>query len=316
MNVSVKTKLDSREARRHAWQSAAVLVAILMIALAQYFLIPLLLPTGAAVDVLAILLCALSTPLHWGLMHESIHGNLFGDTRGNRVAGRILGSFLFLSWDVMRFGHLLHHSANRHVFDRPEAIPDGSTRLAAAGPYFAKLFGGHALISALTPFAILLPFSLQKHVLKTAAAGDEAKPFRVFVLRALSDPARRLRIRVDVAINIALVALAVWCWGAHWPVFVACLAARFCVLSFLDNAPHYGTPVDSGVKARNSHLPRFASWLVLDQNFHGVHHGFPALRWQELRSAFERSEIPYDSRWVATVLRQLRGPLVVPRSTR
>ncbi len=311
MNAPQKIDPVIRPADVPTWKTEALFAAVLAIAVCQFFVLPLVAPVHwpAAVGVVAI--CALSTPLHWGLMHESIHGHLFRDERANRRAGRVLGNFLFLSWDVMRFGHLLHHSSNRHVFDRPEAIPPGSTRLRSAIPYFFKLFGGHALVSALTPFAMLLPFEVQKRLVTSVASGDESTPFRVAVLRALGDPARRTRIRVDVLTNVLLIALAAWCWGTHWMVFVASLVARFGMLSLLDNAPHYATPVDSGTRARNSWLPKGTSWIVLDQNFHGVHHASPGLRWRELRSAFERSGATYDGSWAATVLRQLKGPVAL-----
>jgi fatty acid desaturase len=295
-------------------QTGLILAVVLAIAACQYFVLPLVVPIHAGVAIGLVVLCAVSTPLHWGLMHESIHGHLFADQRANRLSGRILGYFLFLSWDVMRFGHLLHHSANRHVFDRPEAIPPGSTRVKAAMPYFLKLLGGHALTSALAPLMILLPFSAQKRLVESVASGDDGVPFRVAVLRALADPARRARIRMDVLMNVVLVAIAVWCWGPHWIVFVASLGARFCILSLLDNAPHYATPIDSGTRARNSWLPRSASWAVLDHNFHGVHHASPGLRWQELRAAFERSGAEYEGTWTTTVLRQFQGPVALDQT--
>src|SRR5579871_3603433 len=129
-------------ARREAPGNAALLTLALAISLSQFFLAPLLLPMGAWSALALICLCAVTTPLHWGLMHESIHGNLFRDPAANRRAGRVLGNFLGLSWDVMRFGHLLHHSNNRHEFDRPEAVSAGGSRLVAAGPYYLKLLGG------------------------------------------------------------------------------------------------------------------------------------------------------------------------------
>ncbi|HLY06461.1 MAG TPA: fatty acid desaturase, partial [Rhizomicrobium sp.] len=108
-----------------------LLAFVVVIALLQFFLAPLFLQAGASSAVALVLLCMIATPLHWGLMHESIHGNLFADPGANRRAGRSLGAFLGLSWDVMRFGHLLHHSNNRHEFDRPEAVAPGASRARA-----------------------------------------------------------------------------------------------------------------------------------------------------------------------------------------
>jgi fatty acid desaturase len=303
---------SSREMLRdamHGRVNALLVVVVLAISALQFFLAPLILPTGAWSAIAIVALCAMATPLHWGLMHESIHGNLFTDPSANRRAGRVLGAFLLLSWDVMRFGHLLHHSANRHEFDRPEAVPPGGSRLVAAGPYFLKLLGGHALISALSSAALVLPAKIVVRLIEVLAPGSELGPMRTAAVRAFTNAGRQTRIRTDLLLVLALIAFAATCWGATWPVFAISIGARFLVLSILDNAPHYGTAIDSGTKARNSELPGWATWLVTAQNFHGVHHGAPGLRWQELRPVFQSAAIGYDGTWGATVLRQFRGPL-------
>ena len=295
-------------ARLHADEAndvtnAALLVAALAVSLLQFFLVPLILPMSAWTVLALILLCAVTTPLHWGLMHESIHANLFRNPVANRRAGRLLGNFLCLSWDVMRFGHLLHHSNNRHEFDRPEAVPSGGSRLGAAGPYFLKLLGGHALISALSSIGLALPSRVVQQLI------PKAEPMRTAALRAFTNKERQARIRVDLCVTILFVALAVFCWGRYWPIFAATIAARFMMLSLLDNAPHYGTAVDSGIYARNTSLPRWAHWLVMGHNFHGIHHGATGLRWQELRVAFARTGKAYEGAWTTMVLRQFRGPV-------
>ena len=292
-----------RAERTHDGTNAALLCAALGVSLLQFFLVPLFLPVNAWTVLALVGLCAITTPMHWGLMHESIHGNLFRDAAANRRAGRVLGNFLCLSWDVMRFGHLLHHSNNRHEFDRPEAVPAGGTRLGAAGPYYLKLLGGHALISAVSSIALALPARL------TTKFVPKAEPMHTATLRAFTNKERQARIRGDFCATILLVALAIICWGAHWPVFVATVAARFAMLSLLDNAPHYGTAIDSGTYARNTQLPRWAHWLVMGHNYHGIHHGATGLRWQELGGAFARGGKNFEGGWLPMVVRQFRGPV-------
>lgn len=291
--------------KNYAKQNALVLESVIAIALLQFFLAPLVLPFGARAAIALVLLCMVTTPLHWGLMHESIHGNLFADTERNRRAGRLLGIFLGLSWDVMRFGHLLHHSNNRHEFDHPEAIAPGSSAVRTAVPYFAKLLGGHALISAVSTVGLSLPSRLVEQLV------PKVEPMRTAALRAFLNPGRQARIRADIALIALLMAAAACCWGARWPIFAATLVARFFVLSLLDNAPHYGTALDSGTYARNTHLPRWASLLVMGHNFHGVHHRATGLRWQELRAAFVHGGGRYEGNWGTMVLRQFRGPVVL-----
>jgi fatty acid desaturase len=291
--------------KNYTRQNSALFTLVVAIAVFQFFVAGFLLPQNVASGVALILLCMVATPLHWGLMHESIHGNLFRDSAANRRPGRLLGWFLCLSWDVMRFGHLLHHSNNRHEFDRPEAVSPGSTRCRAAVPYFARLFGGHALISAVSSIGLALPSRLLRRLI------PKAEPLRTAALRAFTNPQRQMRIRADLGSIVVFLALASLCWGARWPLFAATVAARLFMLSLLDNAPHYGTTLDSGTYARNTFLPGWISCLVSGHNFHGVHHSATGIKWQELRAAFRNSGALYEGSWTMMVLRQFRGPVVL-----
>lgn len=283
--------------------NAALLALAIAVALLQLFVAPLVVPMNTWSALLIVLLCTLTTPLHWGLMHESIHGNLFVDPVRNRRAGRVLGHFLCFSWDVMRFGHLLHHSNNRHEFDRPEVVVSGGSRLSAAVPYYLKLLGGHAIISAVSSIGLALPSRMAQRLT------PNAEPMHTAALRAFGNQQRRSRIRGDLFFVLVLLSLAAFCWGTHWAVFAATIGVRFVVLSLLDNAPHYGTALNSGTYARNTGLPRVLAWLVMGHNFHGVHHGATGLKWRELSAAFAHSGANYEGSWPAMVLRQFRGPV-------
>lgn len=295
--------MNRQPSDNHARTNAVLFAGVLAISLAQFFLAPLFLHIDFWSAAALVLLCAVTTPLHWGLMHESIHGNLFDDENQNRRAGRLLGNFLCLSWDVMRFGHLLHHSNNRHEFDRPESVQPGASRLAAAPGYFAKLLGGHALISAVSSIGLALPARFVEPLF------PNAEPMHTAALRAFGNVERRSRIRSDLFVTIILLAVAGLCWRTSWPIFAATIATRFFVLSLLDNAPHYGTALNSGSYARNTCLPRALEWLVMGHNFHGVHHAATGLKWRELRGMFVRAGAAYEGSWAAMVLRQFRGPV-------
>jgi fatty acid desaturase len=164
------------------------------------------------------------------------------------------------------------------------------------------------LVYAVVPFLVLLPVAAMARVVAFAAAGDEASSVRTAALRAFSDPARRASVRADLAVTVLLFAAAAVAWSTHWWVFAGCILARWSVLSLLDNAPHYGMPLASGLDARNTTLPRALSWLVLNQNFHGAHHQSPNLHWTDLPAAFRRTRAGHDGAWLSAVLRQFRGP--------
>ena len=286
---------------------AALLSVAAIVAALQFGAYPLLFQAGGTGTVALIAIAALSAPLHYGLMHETMHGNLFAGERWNRIAGRTLGITLGLPFETMRFGHLAHHSNNRHTFDRPEHIEPGQFYPVAAIVYYGKLFIGNALIYALIPFLTFLPISTIARI--PVPADDGAQHFRAAALRAFSNPSRKRAGQLDVAMIVLLGVVAVSVWGARWWVFAACIFARWSVLSILDNAPHYGMPLNSGLEARNTALPHWLAWLVLNQNFHDVHHHNPKLGWTELPDAFRRSAQTHNGGWLAAVLGQFRGPV-------
>jgi fatty acid desaturase len=250
-----------------------------------------------------------TAPLHYGLMHETMHGHLYGDENTDRRVGRLLGVLLGLPWETMRFGHLAHHSLNRHSFDRPEALRPGQSWATAATIYYAKLVIGHAVSYALMPLPVLLPVSTTGWVVDRMGGGQEAEQLRAAALRTFTNTKRRNAIRLDIAAIFGLFGLAVWLWGPLWPVFAGCIAARWSVLSLLDNAPHYGMALDSGVDARNTTMPALARLFVMNGNYHGIHHGAPQLRWHELPGAFDGSGSALEGSWLAGIARQFRGPI-------
>src|SRR5436309_3101265 len=218
--------------------NAGLLSGIAAIAALEFGLLPHLAPLNGSGAVLFVALVAITAQLHYGLMHETIHGHLFGNERADCAIGRLLGILLGLPWETMRFGHLAHHGLNRHSWDRPEALRHGEARAAAAVVYYFKLTIGHAISYALMPLPALLPVSTTPHVLRLMSSGPEAEPLRTAALRTFSNMKRRNAVRVDLLAIFMLFALAVWAWGTAWPVFVTCVAARWSVLSLLDNAPH------------------------------------------------------------------------------
>jgi fatty acid desaturase len=298
-----------QECRNGGGVNAMLLAVAAGIALLEFGALPLVVRLTPTAAIAFAIVVAGTAPLHYGLMHETIHGHLFGGEKVDRSIGRILGVFLGMPWETMRFGHLAHHSQNRHSFDRPEALQPGQTRFLASAIYYFKLLIGHALSYALIPLATLLPVATTRSVLSVLDSDPESAPLRAAALRTFSNIKRRNAVRVDLGAIFALFGLAIWLWGSAWPIFAGCIAARWSVLSLLDNAPHYGMPLDSGRDARNTALPLFAGILVMNGNYHGTHHHAPQLRWHELPDAFARSGAKPECGWFAALLRQFRGPI-------
>ncbi|HKF73228.1 MAG TPA: fatty acid desaturase [Stellaceae bacterium] len=288
-------------------ENTALFVLVMVLSFLQFGALPLLF--RAPLNSVLLVAIVVATPLHWGLAHESFHARLNRGAGRNRAAGRALVWFLFMSWDLVRFGHLIHHDANRHALDRPEVLVPGRSRLAGGFVYFAKLLGGHAVISVLSALGVLVPDAVMRRLIKQDSDDPELAKIRSAVLRIFTSAERRGRIAADLLAIAALGAAALWAWGDAWPVFAASLALRWMALSILDNAAHYGTAIESGRSARNTSLPAALQWLVMNQNLHGVHHARPDLDWRKLPAAFDRQRARYAGSWLRQILHQFRGPL-------
>ena len=291
--------------------NVVLLAGVVGVAALEFGLLPHLVTLNAAAAILFVIVVALTGPLHYGLMHETMHGHLFRDEKIDRPIGRMLGILLGLPWETMRFGHLAHHSQNRHSLDRPEALRPGQSRSLAAVIYYFGLVIGLALSYALMPLLALLPVSTTGWVVDRIGTGPDTEALRTAALRTFTNMKRRTAIRLDLVTIFALFGLALWSWGAWWPVFAACIAARWSVMSLLDNAPHYAMPLNSGLDARNTAMPAFARVFVMNGNYHGTHHHAPQLCWHELPEAFAGSHAPLDGSWLASIARQFRGPVTL-----
>jgi fatty acid desaturase len=52
--------------------------------------------------------------------------------------------------------------------------------------------------------------------------------------------------------------------------------------------------------------------LILNQNFHGVHHHSPQTPWHHLPASFAQQNTPTHGSWFAAQARQFRGPVQLP----
>lgn len=258
----------------------------------------------------------LLTPMHWGLIHESIHGQLRLKSRANERAGRVLALLLGLPFEIMRFGHLLHHRFTRQPYDRPDisGLPADATMAARARRwlgYQLRLLGGMWLAEVFAPLIAWVPARhLPELAARTLGTDPQDADVRRRVVMFAADPVRRRRIRRDFALLVVLVIAALWAYGAWWPVFAATFVARGVWLSIADNLPHYGVSMDEPARARNFRACVPVRALLLNQHLHRVHHLYPTAPWH-LLPAIDAAQppgapaIPY---WRGA-LRQFGGPL-------
>jgi fatty acid desaturase len=257
-----------------------VVTAVLMQLIAWPFLLR---QWGASVLWVAVPLVVL-TPTHWGLIHESIHGQLLPQRRLNEWLGRALAIAFVLPYDAVRFGHLMHHRFTREPFDRPD-VHDGVTHhiLARVG-YYTHLLGGLYLAELALPLLTFLPSAwvcrLVAHKLHSEEpAGRDVQ--RLFVDFA-GKPERRQRIRRDWMLSVTIHACAFYLYGVWWPALAVTMFLRGLWLSLADNLPHYDVTLDEQQRARNFRVPAIWRPVLMNHHLHRLHHQHPTLPWTAL----------------------------------
>ena len=256
----------------------------------------------------------LATPTYWALVHESFHGLMHPDPATNRMLGRILCIFFGSPWRLLRFAHLMHHKMSRTSYDSAEVYDPSETSWGrAAFKYYPNLLLGmyvselSALILLWLPERYLRPlarrlFGCREKNIDTGAMAE----------KALCEHRYLRELRLDCLGTILLFGVAFSLYGAWWPMLLAALVGRGLLISLLDNAPHYGTPVRDIDFSYNIGLSGFTSKLWLHFNLHRVHHRHPAVPWNRLPDLFQSADGAYDGHFIRIVGQQFKGPLIAP----
>lgn len=252
----------------------------------------------------------LLTTTWWSVIHEAIHGLLFKRRPLNNAAGRLLCILFGLPFQPVAFGHLFHHRRNRSLLDRAEIFTrDEFGPLAVAG-YYGKLLGGLYIGEFALCFAAWLPRRVLRRLAVQRFVKAQLPQEGRLMETSLLPPATLWGIRVDSLCVLSALGLSLWLYGADAWMLVLVLLGRALLVSILDNAYHYGTPLDRLRYAFNMRLPKLLSTGILHFNLHRIHHLHPASPWWRLPALFDAAQDGYDGGYLILTLRQLRGPIV------
>ncbi|MFP6557258.1 fatty acid desaturase [Paraburkholderia sp. B3] len=267
---------------------------------------------GLSLALLATLVpVVLATPVHWGLIHEGIHGQLLRDRRANEALARLLAIGLAMPFDAVRFGHLMHHRFTREPFDRPDVDDATEPRWRKRLAYYVRLFGGLYLGELIVPLVAFLPARRARELIArgVGAHGFEGAQVQRLFANHAGDARKRSQARRDWLCSCALYALAFALYGKAWPVLVVTMWLRGLWLSMADNLPHYGVALDEPGRARDFRVPRGVGAMLMNHHLHRQHHLHPTMPWTALPAlAREGAEDPgVRPAYFRAALRQLRG---------
>ena len=297
------------DATRIPWRLNLVVGAVVVaIYLGFYFGVFLLAARHFWAFALVLLMFLVATPTIWGLVHEGIHSHLLRQPLANRTASRVLCVLLGFSFDVVQFGHLIHHRYNGHKYDRPDKVVPEEPSWKSWLRHWTHLLGGQYLFTMIVSAVAFSPSGVRQLVLRRHVAGSEVDivAIRCIAGNWFSDANRIARIRFDSVAGMLLILLSVAHYGAFWPVVVLAFCGRALVYSTLDNLPHYGVGGRGDQAAMNLSLPRWASLIVLHHNLHRVHHERPDLPWRAVPEHFGAAAT--GGNYLRAAIRQFAGP--------
>ncbi len=275
----------------------------------QFFILPLwILPEDMRWAWTLLPLAFLNNPF-WSLIHEAIH-DLFHKARSvNRGFGRALSVMFGSPFRILRLSHLLHHRVNRTPIEGTEFYDRKRVSLLSAGlGYYFQILGGLYLVEFLSPLLFFLPRRLirgfKDRFIKSGSISA------ILMQNWVQEEAIR-EIRLDGALVLLWFGGSLYGYGAHWSLWLALVAARAFLISFLDNVYHYLTPVNDIFYAQNLRLPPPLRHGMLHFNLHGIHHQNPAIPWIHLPSVFKKEERSFHGNYFAAAVNQLSGPVAL-----
>lgn len=286
-----------------------LLLALIFITSQAYFLLlyPLGLIGNAPLAIAVLVVSVFLSYSCWVLIHEAIHSMLSPDRATNHRLGRLLSILHGSPFAVVKLVHLLHHKFNR-VEDYAEVYdPARTTRRRAVIHHYYTLLAGRYWSEVLACFMVWLPQGRRDRIIKDLF-GEGEMAGRLQAGMARKDTLGAARI--DAVLCLALLGASCWLYRHHVLVLLAALAGRALLISFFDDAYHYGTArnlPEAPHLARNHALG--PSWIVLHFNHHGLHHRYPSLPWKSLPVRAREEGLVFDGSYLASALRQLNGPI-------
>ncbi len=281
---------------------------IIMVNLFQFFWLPVYLLSQDTRWGLSILLLVPLNNTMWFLIHEAIHHNLNSNNKVNELMGRALSVMFGASFFVLSFGHIMHHGLNRKW--ESEFYKKDSGRFVKAKYYF-KIFFGIYFTEVLG--SLIMAFFKKDRVFRIAAVHDGySEELQDKMENYFYKKDRIKKLEIDICLSVIFFISSLMMFGKFWPVFFAIIILRAVSISFMDNVFHYGTPADNSVPGKQVRAARLVSMMLLNGNYHGIHHSRPDIPWVFLPYETEHYGCRFNNETLArSMLMQLNGPNMV-----
>ena len=253
----LSTRNDGASIRRLLVHLACISAALLAAAITSgtwWSLLPTL--------VLAFLLGTLFAPFH-----ESTHGTAFATPAYNRWVAALTGVLIAVPWRGYRVLHFEHHAHTQDPERDPEIMTD---------PQVLSPWPDTPLQWVVTLSGVRILWSRLSGLVSCWMPGPSAR-------FAALPPGGRADARIASVFWIAVAAGALWLLPGALELALA-FALSHVVLGVWLTTEHtgcadHGDILDRARSVRSNAVARFFLW---NMNYHGEHHGWPAVPWHAL----------------------------------
>jgi len=239
----------------------------------------------------------------WALIHEGVHGNLNSVPQKNLRFSRILAVLMHSNFEVLKFGHLMHHRYNRTDYDLTEGYE--SNFIKNNFLYYAHITIGIYLAEVIGPLVFLLPAKVITVLFESILGKDH--PYVINGKKLLLTRSKINKIRIDILINISIFLSIIILYGSYIGIYLWYLLIRGWMISSVDNLPHYGAGLDRINGSFNLSTNNIWQKMILNFNYHRVHHKYPNLAWHLLPGKFITDKEYFDADYFQQYRKQWRG---------
>ncbi len=258
----------------------------------------------------------LLTNTTWSLIHEGIHNNLSSAPKKNLLYSRLVSIIFHINFETLKFGHMQHHRYNRTDYDLTDgydaSLKKTYSKIQYYGyktrknlVYYTHISFGMYLFEIMGPLLLFLPAKMVLKVAKKILGNEH--PYLKNGQILLVKPDRLKNIRVDNLINIIMFSMVLICYNDHVWLYLLYLSIRGLLISSTDNLPHYGASLDNINGAFNLKAPKLWQKLILNFNYHRVHHRYPNLPWYLLPRRYQETQDYFDTNYFKNYFKQWRG---------
>lgn len=286
--------------------NALLTSAVILVHLLQFFLLPLFLLPQSMLWALIIVPLIPFNNMTWFLIHEAIHKNLNSNGAINQFVGRLLSVLFGASYQVLSFGHLMHHHLNREWESEYYTPRAGNEAVTKVSYYFKLLFGVYLAEFIAGLALLLLPRKLALSLARSQLGHDQDLLTRVDNFFYKSE--RITKLRLDMLLVLGFLALSFVAYGTYWAVLVGLIVLRALSISLMDNVFHYDTPADNSVAGKIVSASRLAAFFILNGNYHGLHHARPKLPWNHLPHEAQKHGLQVSESLAESLWLQFHGP--------